>query len=202
MSNRQLKSVETLIHSACTRSPGMIFEQRFNFHLSPFHPPLHPPISAPLHPKMLFLSPSRQNPKWALMTPCKQCVTEDKLLEHFPLFAALSSASGESWKVSEVAGVLPVLWLLSLSPSAMSRCRDPITTHVRVDFSSLQKGTARVFREGGSGFANGVRLTSVSGEEEGGPARVLHTWLLVGKTSPIGSMQKKDATCFATASNS
>lgn len=77
---------------------------------------------------------------------------------------------------SEVAGVLPVLWLLSLSPSTMSRCRDPITTHVRVDFSSLHKGTARVFREGGSGFANGVRLTSVSGEEEGGgPARVLHT---------------------------
>lgn len=61
--------------------------------------------------------------------------------------------------------MLPVLWLLSLSPSAMSRCRDPITTYVRVDSSSLQKGTARVFREGGdwggSGFANGVKLTSV-----------------------------------------
>lgn len=79
-------------------------ERRFNFHPSL---PLPFPRRAPA-PKFSGLFPLQgKKTKWPLMTPCKQRVTGDKLLKHFPLFFPPPSPSGDTWKVCEVAGWLP-----------------------------------------------------------------------------------------------
>lgn len=73
-------------------------------------------------PKTLWGHSFKAKPKWALMTPCKQCVTGDKLSK---LLLQVKDLRGS-------CGLPSLLWLLSLSPSAMSRCRDPVTTQTRV----------------------------------------------------------------------
>lgn len=73
-------------------------------------------------PRTLWPPPFKAKPKWVLMTPCKQCVTVDKLSK---LLLQVKDLRGS-------CGLLSLLWVLSLSPSAMSRCRDPITTQIRV----------------------------------------------------------------------
>lgn len=82
-------SVETLICSACTAvlRDDLLKSDDFIFTL---HSHGLSPQRAPA-PKFSGLFPSRQKPKWPLMTPCKQRVTGDKLLKHFP--ASLFSSS-------------------------------------------------------------------------------------------------------------
>lgn len=120
MSNSWLKSVETLICSVCTllladdllKSDALIFT---------LHSRCLSPKRAPT-PKTLWPPPFKAKPKWALMTPCKQSVTGDKLSK---LLLQVKDLRGS-------CGLPSPLWLLSLSPSAMSRCRDPVTTQTGV----------------------------------------------------------------------